>query len=589
MVKTGAAFGENIISEPYFRRSAGNGDSNKHPRDFFLPFVFILVFALLFLRVAYLQVVKGSYYRALSDSNRTKTVVIHAPRGIIFDRFGKPLVYNTPGFRETIKGKTQLIPAEKALDMIANGKKDLEIDTLRQYPYKDEISHVLGYLGQISPNQLKDPLYADYLGTDIVGQDGIEQSYEQKLKGIDGKQLFEINAQGNTVRKLGQNEPVAGENVTLTIDLDLQRKTFEAMKDVKKGAAIVQVPKGGVLALVSKPSFDPNLFTLGEGYKTATDSAYTKLEQVLLDGQNQPLLNRVISGVYPPGSTFKVVVASAALKNKIIDKNYTVNDTGIIKLGEFSFSNWYYTQYGGTDGAVNVVKGIKRSNDIFFYTLAGKTGIDTISNTAAKYGVGSQLGIDLAGEAKGILPTVEWKEKNIGETWYLGDTYHYGIGQGYLLTTPLQVNSWTLAIANEGVLYRPHLLKNAPNQVISSSLLDANSFNLIRQGMIEACQTGGVAWPLFNFTVKNPKLKIDNKNILPAASSSAQARQVVVACKTGTAENGGPTTAPHAWITLFAPAYKPEIIVTVLSENSGEGSNVAGPIAKKILDAYFSK
>ncbi len=586
MVKTGVAFGDQIFTDFHSKRSWDKEGENKKPRNLFLIIIFVVFFAILGLRVFYLQIIKGSYYKLISDSNRTKTVVIHAPRGIIFDRNNTPLVFNIPGFRESVNGKTVLIPKEKALNLIASGKSNLEIDSLREYPYKDITSHILGYLGQISPDQLKNPDFKNYLATDVIGQDGVEQFYEQNLKGQDGKQLYEINSSGAIVRKLGQDDPVPGNNLNLTIDINLQKKAFEATAEISKGGAVVQTPKGEILALVSRPSFDANLFTLDKTYKP--NGNYSNLEAVLLDGQNQPLLNRVVSGVYPPGSTFKLVVASAALKSKVIDEGYSVADTGILRVGTFSFANWYFTEYGGTDGDVNVVKAIKRSNDIFFYQLASKTGIDKISNTAASFGVGQKLGIDLNGEAKGILPTVEWKEKTLKEQWYLGDTYHYGIGQGFLLTTPLQVNAWTLAIANQGVLYRPHLLKNFPTQVLAKGLLDNYSFELIRQGMIESCSPGGVAWPFFNFAVKNSKLTIDNKNILPFASGSADMRQVVVACKTGTAEDT-PDKKPHAWITLFAPAYNPQVVITVLSENSGEGSSVAGPVAKKILQAYFEK
>jgi penicillin-binding protein 2 len=189
------------------------------------------------------------------------------------------------------------------------------------------------------------------------------------------------------------------------------------------------------------------------------------------------------------------------------------------------------------------------------------------------------------------VPTPEWKLKNVGEQWYLGDTYHYGIGQGFLLTTPLQVNGWTQIIANGGILYKPYLLKDLGSHVISSNLLNSHSSELIREGMIEACSPGGVAWPLFNYEVKNAKLPIDGKNILGVdpASGSADMRRVILACKTGTAENGGDNTLAHAWVTLFAPAYNPQIVITVLSENSGEGSNVAAPIAKKILDSWFGR
>ncbi len=591
MVKTGVAFSDYILKDSTRRKNYDYEGRNNSNRNLFIPLVFFAIFLILFLRLFFLQVVNGYYYRYLSDNNRTKTRIIHAPRGIIFDRNGTPLVFNTPGFREKINGKTQFLTQDQALGLIASGKKDLEVDSLRQYPYKEAFSHVLGYIGEISKDELSQSDYSGYSSGDIIGKEGIEKEYETNLRGIDGRQLFEIDATGKEIRKLGQQDPVSGQNITLTLDSKLQQAAFEAAKDVKKGSVIVSSPRGEILALLSKPSFDPNLFSQGQGYKAASSASYLSLQDILTDSKNQPLLDRSISGVYPPGSTFKLVVAASGLENKIIDENYQIEDTGILSVGTFSFSNWYYTGYGGKDGEVNVVKGIKRSNDIFFYKLAEKVGVDKVSETAFKFNLGKKLGIDLNGEKSGTVPTQEWKEKTIGEKWYLGDTYHYGIGQGYLLTTPLQVNAWTQVIANGGTLYRPHLLKSLDSQVLASNLLDNSSTSLIREGMIEACSPGGVAWPLFNFAVKNPKLKIDGKNILgmDSSSGSADMRRVVVACKTGTAEHGGPDTKPHAWITLFAPAYNPQIVVTVLSEESGEGSNVAAPVAKKILENWFGR
>lgn len=595
MVKTGPVFTEGLFGgKP--RRKARDLDSNFKTRGLRLGLLFgilTLSIAIIVLRLIFLQVVEGHYFRNLADNNRTRTVLIHAPRGVIFDRNGKPLTFNLPGFREVKNGKTELLTQEEALSKIAKGKKDLEIDSLRNYPYKDVFSHVIGYLGQISPDQLNGGSYPGYQSGDIIGEMGLEKEYEGVLRGADGKELVEVDSVGKTVRSLGKTDPISGQDINTTLDLNLQKAAYQAMSKIKKGVVIATTPKGEVLTLVSKPSFDPNLFTMGTTYKTATDAAYKKVSDVLLDGENQPLLNRAIGGVYPPGSTFKIVNASAGLSRGVIDANYQVADTGILKVGDFSFSNWYYTQYGRTDGNVNVVKGLQRSNDIFFYKLAEKIGVDNLSATAAKFEVGKTLNIDLPGETDGVLPTQEWKEKVIGEPWYLGDTYHYGIGQGYLLSTPLQVNAWAQIVANDGTLYKPHLLSGMAPSVLEKGLLDPKSTSLVRQGMIEACSTGGVAYPLFNFTVKNPYLKIDGKNILEVKVGSSSAvlkdqRRIVVACKTGTAQHGDESTLPHAWITLFAPAYNPQIVVTVLAESSGEGSNVAAPVAKEVLSEWFS-
>jgi penicillin-binding protein 2 len=374
---------------------------------------------------------------------------------------------------------------------------------------------------------------------------------------------------------------------------NFRKKAYESLKKVKRGAVVASTPNGEILALVSMPSFDPNLFTLGQDYETATDSAYPTVESILT-APDQPFLDRAISGLYPPGSTFKIITAAAGLEDKIIDTNYSVKDTGIVRIGEFSFANWYYTNNGGTDGDVNVVKGLKRSNDIFFYKLAEKIGIEKLSMMGKEFDIDRGLGIDLKGESKGVVPDDSWKRKNIGEQWYLGDTYHMGIGQGYLLSTPLLVNSWAQTIAANGTLYKPHILKDLGPEIINKNILSESTVKPIRQGMIEACAPKGVAYPLFNFKVKNKNLKIDGLNYLEVKQGSVSGnfkeyREIPVACKTGTAQHGGEKTLPHAWITLFAPAYDPQIVLTVLAEESGEGSQVAAPIAKEILTEWFSE
>ena len=592
MFKTGIIFGEHVSTETIKRRGNYLEDKKQKGMRFYLiPAALGILLFLVLSRMVFLQIVNGSYYRTLSDSNRIKTVIIHAPRGIIFDRNAKPLVFNIPGFRQTISGKTKLIGRDEALSLLGKGE-ELEIDSLRQYPYKEATSHILGYLGQISEEELDDPSFEDYGAGEVIGKMGIEAKYEKFLKGVDGKKLVEVDSTGKVIRDLGKSDPIPGKNIKITLDLELQKKTYEAMKDIKKGAVIATTPKGEVLVLVSLPSFDPNLFTQGSDYKPATESSYLTIDEILNDSKSQPLLNRPISGRYPPGSTFKIVTAAAGLEEGVIDTSYTVEDTGILRIGEFSFANWYFTDYGRTEGEINVVKGIRRSNDIFFYKLAEKVGLEKLSDMAREFQIDEVLGIDLEGEAGGLVPTNDWKIKNIGEPWYLGDTYHIGIGQGYLLSTPLSVNSWAQVIAAGGTLYRPHVFKDLGQKVLNKNLLSQKTVEPIKQGMIQSCSTGGVAYPLFNFKVKNENLKIDGKNFLPAPESTASAKQsdvriVTVACKTGTAQHGGEKTLPHAWITLFAPAYNPEIVVTVLAEESGEGSSVAAPIAKEILEEWF--
>lgn len=599
----GLLFGENIKTEKIKRRRYDDDRpfSYFHSRSLLFLAVIIIVGVLLFFKLFSLQIFEGKKYQLLSDSNRVRAFVIPAPRGVIFDRNGEPLVFNIPGFLQLSKNKdgtikTEPITKEEALKRLTKGSKTIAVTSLRQYPLKDATSHILGYIGQITKEDLESPEFVGYQPNDWVGQEGLEAKYEHMLRGVDGKQLIEVDALGKKVRLLGQTDPIAGQNIMITLDGKLQQKVYDAAKEINKGSVIVSTPDGEVLAMVSKPSYDANLFTLDKTYKVASDSAYASLQDVLLDSHNQPLLNRSISGVYPPGSTFKIVTAAAGLEDHIINEHYTVEDTGVLKVGDFSYANWYFTDYGKKEsGSIDVIRALARSNDIFFYKLAEKVNVNRLSDMAKKLDVGGVTGIDLNGEAAGLAPTKDWKKKKLNEDWFLGDTFHYGIGQGYLLTTPLQVNIWTQAIANGGSVYTPHFLKGEVAGK-KQNILSKKTVDLITKGMVESCSKGGVAYPLFNFKVKNSKLPIDGKNFLSASSLPASGsgslkdyREIPVACKTGTAQHGGEDTPPHAWITLFAPAYKPEVVVTVLVEDGGQGSEKAAPIAKKALEAYFDR
>lgn len=582
--KIGLAFSDFVTEENFKRRGSGRGFI---PSEFFafLPLFFlVLIFSFIAVRLFYVQIVRGEYYRDLSDANRTRTNLIPAPRGIIYDIKNRALVSNSPSFQIPEGKRVKQLNRDEALKLISQGKKVQNI-VARDYLYKDVFPHVLGYVGQISEKEVIMPDFADYGNSDFVGKTGIEKEYEKKLHGKNGKELFEVDARGQKVRELGREEALQGENIYSTLNLDVQLAAHEAFKKHKKGAAIVSDPRdGSILALYSKPVFDPNIFTHPETYSPVGD--YTNRENILLDNENQPLLNRAIGGAYPPGSTFKLVTAIAALETGAIKKDTRVEDTGVLRVGAFSFGNWYFLQYGKTEGSVDVVAAIKRSNDIFFYKAAEGAGENGISGWAKNFGLGEAFGIDIEGEAKGTVPSPSWKKEAIGEGWYLGDTYNYGIGQGYLLATPMQINMMTSVFANEGTLYKPHLLRGK-TKVLKKYVVKKEYADLVREGMRQSCETGGVAWPFFEFKIKNSELRIDGKNYVEDSSGSAKMVRVKVGCKTGTAQIGGKDDMPHAWITVFAPFYNPEIVVTVLVENGGEGSSIAGPIARDILKEYF--
>ncbi len=329
------------------------------------------------------------------------------------------------------------------------------------------------------------------------------------------------------------------------------------MKD-KKGTVIAMKPKTGeILTLVSTPSFNPQVFE---------NDSQTEIKKYLKD-PTHPLFNRATEAAYPPGSIFKLYIATGALEEKKIDEDYKIVDTGEIEAGPLKFGNWYFLQYGKTDGEVNIVKGIQRSNDIFFYKIGSLLGPERMKYWAERFGFDRRTDLPLE-QAEGMIPSPYWKAEVIKDRWYLGDTYNLSIGQGFLLVTPIQVAQSTAAFANNGILCSPQLLKNPPpkckNLNISKKTLD-----LMHEGMKQACATGGTGWPLFDFSTATGSAKIS------------------VSCKTGTAESQSKESQPHAWITTYAPSENPEVVVTVLVENGGEGSSVAGPIAKEVLKEYF--
>lgn len=489
-------------------------------------------------RLIELQVIKGDYFKSLSENNRIKRVVIPAPRGLILARGGEILVGNR-GY-------------------------------IRDYPLGEAFGHVSGYLGEVGPGEVgkADPVCfekgARRLGL-LVGRGGLEEQYNCLLSGVDGEEVIEVDTAGKTVRVLGKIDPIPGGDLKTNIDYQLQIKTAAAMKG-KKGAVIISDPKGEILTLYSSPSFDPELFLPGSDKNTVSK---------ILNDKNLPLFDRAIGGLYHPGSVFKPLVVISALEEGKIDKNFRYEDSGVLSVktlyGDFSYSNWYYLQYGKTEGEIGIVRAIARSTDTFFYKLGEMVGVEKLAEWMGKFGLDGRTGIDLPGEVKNLIPSPEWKLKEKGEKWFLGNTYHLSIGQGDLVLTPLSLSRIPSVVASGGKLCTPRIVNKESfvNKDCKDLKIKKETLDLVKEGMVGACSSGGTGYTFFDW----------NEEGSPSTSSGP------AACKTGTAETNedGKT---HAWFTLFVPADFPEIILTVLVEGGGEGSKVAGPIAREIMDFW---
>ena len=623
-MKLGSAFSDNLISEGRRRSKqtqeapwwAGSG------RALIFATALCVAFFVLLWRLFDLTIIEGKGYRRVSDTNRTRSLIRHAPRGILLDRTGKPLVANLPQYRllKPCKGNegatcVTYLSEEEGNKLVSGGLpagEYIEVDYLRRYLYGEVLAHAIGYVGELSPEELASEYYKtrNYSIGDRVGRMGVEAVYNERLRGRDGKELVEIDSSGNILRTLGRVEELPGENVTLSFDVGLAKAAAQAFPAGERGAIIVTKPTSGeILAMYSSPGFSPDAFAKG-----LSQGEYA----VLVNNPDLPMFNRAIGGAYPPGSTFKIVTALAGLEEGAITSKTTVEDHGIITIGPFTFPNWYFTQYGKTEGIVDVVKAIQRSNDIFFYKVGETLGITKLSEWGRRVGIGKSLGIELSGEVGGLIPDPGWKRARFNseadraarnDEWYLGDTYHVAIGQGYVLTTPLAVNTWTNVVANGGKVCRPTIGKLMSLKAERDNCRDLGvkkeTIDLVLEGMERACAPGGTGWPLFNFKIyKSTNLQMENSEASQTASKQAVA--VPVACKTGTAEFGDPKNRTHAWFTAFAPIPdrfipdevkksenyidgEPEISVTVLVEGAGEGSSVAAPVAKKIFEEWFGR
>ncbi len=581
--------------------------------------VLVALFFVIFARVTYLQIAQGDIYRLASERNRVRLETIIAPRGIILDRHEQPLLNNTPNFtlvaipadlpaaaderraivdelaatlpslnRDVVRtalldaptGSIQPITLSEHVDYHSAIRLSttiarmpgvsLETLSTRSYPYGTAFAHVIGYLGKPSSEELADDSYLSPLS--VIGRMGIEQYYDVELRGRDGIREVERDHLNKQLSVIANRDSVPGQNLVLALDRPLQETLSAGLHGMVKrlgvpgGAAIALDPRNGeILAIVSEPSFDPNLFTQG-GDSTAFDTIF--------QDPDHPLFFRAISGAYPSGSTIKPVIAAAGLAEGLINERTTVNSVGGIKVGPNFFPDWKQGGHGLTD----VRKALAESVNTFFYILGGGfedrlgLGVDRIVHYLERFGLGKKLGVDLPNETGGFLPTKDWRKRPGAQVWYLGDTYHLAIGQGYINLTPLQVASYTAAIANGGTLFRPHLLKkilSADGTVEQETTptaigktVDPQSLAIVRSGMREAVVTG--------------------------SARALGDLPVPVAAKTGTAQfgSGGRT---HAWLTSFAPYDRPEIVVTVVIEEGGEGTIAALPVAKQALAHYFGR
>lgn len=513
-------------------------------------------FLVLLGRLVDLQIIRGKYFRVLAEENRIRRVPILAPRGKVFARGGEALVDNTLTKKQVVFNPESGYEKHD-IEEAAVGE-DVFTEYQRWYPFGSRAAHLTGYLGEVTEEEVGKTLPECFekgpkrLGS-FIGRTGLEAQYECLLMGIDGEELVEVDSFGNRIRTLGRKEPIAGMDVRTYIDLGLQQKVSDLMAD-KKGAVVVTDGRGEVLALYSSPSFDPNVF-VNEKHKDQVSK--------ILEDKELPLFNRAIGGKYHPGSVYKPVVAIAALEEGVIDKDFSYQDTGVLTLnteyGNFSYANWYYTQYGGTEGEIGLTRAIARSTDTFFYKVGELLGVEKLIEWSERFGLDKTSGIDLPGEVMSLVPSPSWKIRTKGERWFLGNTYHMSIGQGDLSLSVVSLHKAILAIANGGNLCSPHLVSEPVCQKIIS--LDPEFIAQVKEGMKGACTAGGTGFTFFDFS-------------LP------------VACKTGTAETEEEDKT-HAWFTVFSPIENPEIVATVLIEEGGEGSKAAGPIAREIFDYWY--
>ncbi len=579
----------------------------------------LFVFTVLFFRLVYLQIIKGEEYRDLSKKNAVRLKSIQSSRGLIFDRNKKLLVDNRPSYnlkivledagevQETVKKLAELInePFQELMDYITQAetgsvynpitlKNDITRDQLaiveahkfdlpgihidiaptRYYIYKKTAAHLLGYMGQINSKELKTEKYPSVRSGDSIGRYGIEKQFETYLQGKRGGRQVVVDSSGRIIKILRTIEPVAGFDLNLTLDLDLQQ-TAEKLLEDKSGAVVAIDPgNGDILVLASYPSFDQNDFIGGISQK--------KWEALIFD-PGKPMINKAIQAEYPPASTYKIITALAAIEENHINMKTTAYCPGFLDYGNRIYRCW--NKYG--HGDINVIKAIEQSCDVFFYQAGIKVGVDKLAQYAMGCGLGKKTGILLENEKNGLIPTSTWKKKRYKESWQSGETLSVAIGQGYNLVTPLQMAVLIAAVGNGGTLYKPRIVK---------TIKDGNGL-VIKKNEPEI--TGGL--PASKETldiVRTGLLKVVQSE--RGTARSIRFKNIEIAGKTGTAQvysmkkdekratrNLKYALRDHAWFVCYAPAENPVIAISVLVEHGEHGSSTAAPIARALIEQYI--
>jgi len=584
----------------------------------------LILFLILYTRFYYLQVTQQEHYHTLAEANRISILPIVPNRGLIYDRNGKALAQNysaytleivpskfpdieatldelstiieiTPTDRQRFKKLMKESKRFKSLP-IRSRLTDEEIASFavnryrfpgveikarvfRQYPEKEIVSHVVGYISRINDKDLEQLELAgelnNYRGSHHIGKIGIEQSYEKQLHGITGFEEVETDAAGRSIRVLSRTPPTPGNNLILSLDLGLQEAAEKAFGD-RRGALVALDPNNGeVLAFVSKPGYDNNLFIGGIDQENWN---------LLNNSIDRPLNNRALRGVYPPGSTFKPFMALAALELGKRTPEYSMNDPGYFSLP--GVDRRYRDWKPGGHGRVNLHKSLVVSCDTYYYSLANDLGIDNIHSFIGQFGLGKKTGIDIEGEVSGLLPSSAWKMRQYNQKWYAGDTISVAIGQGYNLATPLQLAVATMIIANNGKVYLPHLVKqiqnsqtgeieNIPAKLLNTLNLKPQHLDIVKSALVDVTRPGGTA----------AKASINAAYTFAGKTGTSQ----VIGIKQGERYNEKSINErhrDHAMFIAYAPAEDPKIALAVLVENTGTGGSTAAPIARQVFD-YF--